>query len=1048
MQFDISVFHDAARAFENKRAGAFTSLSGSSGALLFSLIKTPTLLLFATETAASQFHKDTLFWSGLLNVRPPLLIQPEGDSERAKNVSKLYKQDNRKIIASVDAALAPVWSRDEFPCFSIAGGLLIERDEFIADLAKQGYLMVPVVSMEGEMSLRGGILDIFPPDREKPLRIEFFGDKIESLRSFDIDTQLSDHEMNNAVITPAIEPEGGQDLIKFSSGYGLIIHEPDDVNRRFPELYSTLLEKGAAGFTSLPLEAEGFNTDISGVTGFGLLREERKTIDDFAERVAKLARKYYILMVCSSEGQVQRLKDLFFNLAIDAPLLSGGRVFNYMQSPAITLGELNKGFSYKNIIVLAESDIFGKRPSYKPAKKSRVSNLISSIEDFQEGDYIVHMEHGIGRYMGLKKERIEGSEDDFIIIEYLEGGRLYVPLDRINVVQKYSAPGGRGAKLDRLGSKTWQKTKTRVKKKIKDMAEKLIKIYARRKAASGYAFSEDSELHREFDNFFPYEATPDQLTSINEIKKDMEKHIPMDRLLCGDVGYGKTEVIMRACFKAAYDSKQVAVLVPTTILAEQHYETFTTRFSSFPIKIDFLNRFKTGPEKKETLRSLAAGDTSIIIGTHALLAKTIKFYDLWLLVIDEEHKFGVTHKEKIKALRTNVDVLTLSATPIPRTMHMALSGIRGMSTIETPPEERMAVKSSVVRYSPTLIKEAVQHEIDRDGQVFFVHNRVHDIYEQANFLRTLVPEARVGVAHGQMHGKELESVMHKFFQKELNILVSTSIISSGLDIPSANTIMINRADHFGLADLYQLKGRVGRSNIKAYAYFIVPDEETMSSVAREKLQAIQEMNYLGAGFRLAMKDLEIRGAGNLLGAEQSGHIGAIGFSMYMEMLETAVAELKGEELPPSIEPVVDLKSSAVIPDEYIENPEIKLSIYRKISSAKDTKTLHDIHNELKDRFGPPPEKTSRLIDVMELKVLARQLYILKIINTGGRIRILFAPETPVSPEDLFALHETRKGRIKFLPEGGIELGLKGRNWDDTVKEIKEVMKELGCKSLS
>ena len=829
----------------------------------------------------------------------------------------------------------------------------------------------------------------------------------------------------------------------------MIFNEPDDIKRHWPGVEyagtsgpSLLGNRSFLSLTSLPLQDSGFHLPVNSVAGLGIVPEERKNIEDFVERIIELRKQYFILMICSSEGQAKRLKELFFDHDSDVPILSPESVLKDTRSPVIIIGELSKGFSYHGALILAESDIFGKRPSFKHSKKSRVSSLISSIEDFREGDYLVHAEHGIGRFLGLKKQKIEDYEGDFIVIEYLEGARLYVPLEHINTVQKYHAPENVRPKTDRLGGKTWEKTKQRVKQKVRDMAEKLLAIYAKRSAAEGYVFSEDTELHREFDGFFPYEETPDQLTSISEIKRDMESPVPMDRLLCGDVGYGKTEIVMRACFKAAYDSKQAAVLVPTTILAEQHYETFTARFSAFPIRIDYLSRFKNRAEQKQTLKALAEGNIDIIIGTHRLLAKDVSFFNLGLLVVDEEHKFGVTHKEKLKAMSERIDVLTLSATPIPRTLHMALSGIRGMSVIETPPEDRLAVRSIVSRFNPAAIKDALQKELDRNGQAFFVHNRIHDIYKIGNFLRELVPDAKIGVAHGQMNEKELEHVMRAFFHKEINVLVSTAIISSGLDIPSANTIIIDRADKFGLADLYQLRGRVGRSNIKAYAYFLIPGEDIITGEARKKLQAVQELGYLGAGFRLALKDLEIRGAGNLLGGEQSGHIEAVGFDMYMEMLETAVAELKGEKIEPKTEPVIDLKIVAVIPDDYIEDPDLRLSIYRKIASAKNLKSLEGLLEELKDRFGPPPEKTKRLLEIMELKMLAKKYAIMRIQNITGRIQIMFAPDTPVVSEQIFSLYNTRKKVLRFLPEGGFELDLRGKAWRDVFKEIKKVMAEL------
>jgi transcription-repair coupling factor (superfamily II helicase) len=1042
MPLDISILRKAARLADDDRAEHFTSLTGSSGALLFSLLRSPALILCASEEKAGEFHSDAVFWAHLFNKDLPLLIPPEGDPERNKNLSRFYAESPTAIVASVDASLPALWAEGGFPAMQIAKRDILDRDELIQHLHKQGYHSVPVVSGEGEISVRGGIFDIFPPDEKAPVRIEFFGDEVESLRLFDIDTQLSVEEVDRIQVSPVIEPEKGPNLVELLPESKLILLEPDDIRRHYPVPELIPPDRRVAGFTSLPLEGEGFNCSMKSVTGLGLVRDERTSVDEFVKNAVLLRKEYFIMMACSSAGQAKRLKELFFEHEANVPILGDDAALSDTYNAVITVGELSRGFMCQDSIVLTEKDIFGRRPGYKPIKKSRVSHLISTIEDFKKGDFLVHIDHGIGTFLGIRKERIEDYEDDFLIIEYEGGDRLFVPLEKINYVQKYHAPDSVKPKIDRLGGKTWQRTRKKVKKKIKDMAEKLIKIYARRTSAAGTAFSPDTELHKEFDGFFPYEETPDQLSSINEIKHDMEQPVPMDRLLCGDVGYGKTEVIMRACFKAVYDAKQVAVLVPTTILAEQHFETFVSRFAAFPVKIDFISRFKTSAEQKQTLKALAEGEIDIIIGTHKLLGKAVTFFNLGLLVVDEEHKFGVSHKERIKAIKAHVDVITLSATPIPRTLHMALSGIRGMSTIETPPEDRLAVQSIVARFNPGLIKEALQKEIDRDGQAFFVHNRVKDIYRIASFISELVPGSRISVAHGQMKEKELELVMKKFFHKEIDILVSTSIIGSGLDIPTANTIMINRADRFGLADLYQLRGRVGRSNIKAHAYFLIPGEDVITEEARKKLEAIQELGYLGAGFRLALKDLEIRGAGNLLGGEQSGHIEAVGFDMYMDMLETAVAELKGEVTAPKIEPEINLNINIIIPDDYIEHPDVRLSIYRKIASTKDVRSLHKIIEELKDRFGPPPDKAQRLVEVMELKLMARKLFISKIQNTGGVCKILFVPETPVSSEKIFSLYDTRKQYLKFLPEGGIDLDLRGKEWPDIFSELKGVMEEL------
>ncbi len=1049
MPLDLSIFNNAVKALEEDKTDSFSSLSGSSNALFFSMIKGPCLFLCHSEGSASEFYSDAVFWSKTLNIKEPVLIQPRGDPARLKSLGYLYKPGKPKIIASVEAALSPIWDSAKFPLLRIVKNSAVDRDFIIETLKSLGYHSVVLVSGQGELSIRGGILDVFPPEEELPVRIEFFGDDIESLRFFDIDTQRTVRQLQEVSIGPAAEPEEGPNLIEFSRDGTLILNEPDDIKRRHPAAVPLFQNKKTISLTSLHLKGAGFNFDISGIGGLGLLCEERNDIEDFVKKIKALQKKYFIFMICSSEAQAKRLKELFFEDSLQIPILKSELGIKYTSSPVITTGEAGSGFVYNNNIVLTARDIFGEKPVFRPIKKSRVSKLIASIEDFKDGDYLVHAEHGIGKFLGLIKQTIEDYSGDFIVIEYLGGDRLYVPLERINHVQKYHAPESIRPRVDKLGGKTWQRTKQKVKQKIRDMAERLLALYAKRSSIHGHAFSGDTELHREFDSFFLYEETPDQLTSVTEIKRDMEKTVPMDRLLCGDVGYGKTEVIMRACFKAVYDSKQVAVLVPTTILAEQHYDTFTSRFSAFPIKIDFLSRFKNRAEQKKTLKALAGGDIDIIIGTHRVLAKDVNFYNLGLLVIDEEHKFGVTHKEKIKTLKSNVDVLMLSATPIPRTLHMALSGIRAMSVIETPPEDRLAVKSFVSRFNPEIIKDAMQKELDRGGQVFFVHNRIQDINRIANFLRELLPvsttrfrEGKVAVAHGQMKEKELEQIMRSFFKKETNILVSTAIISAGLDVPSANTIIINRADKFGLADLYQLRGRVGRSDLRAFAHFLIPGEDTITEQARHRLQAIQELSYLGAGFRLALRDLKIRGAGNLLGSEQSGHIEAVGFDLYVEMLEKTVSELKGEKVTPKIEPVLDLKITAIIPESYIENPDLRLGLYRKIASAKDSRFLKELLDELKDRFGAPPEETLRLIEIMELKLLAKRLSVVKMQNIAGNIKIIFARETPVTSEKILSLYTVKEKHLKFLPEGGIELDLRGKPWKKVFRELKEVLRKL------
>ena len=1037
MPINLSILDKALEALKDSKVKTLTSLPNSSKALLFALIKEPSLLICPSEDSAIETHSDAVFWSKALSLEEPILIPPQGDLSRPKNLKRLYEGSGIKFITSIEAALSPFWEKEGLPVLSIAKKASINMEVFVRSLSEMGYHRVTLVAEHGEFSLRGGILDVFSSGDALPVRFEFFGDEIESIRLFDTDTQRTIKELDRFSIFPFSEPEDGPNLIKLLTGYRLFLNEPSDIKRQHPFSF----DREAINLYSLPIEAEGLNLGLSHLGGLGLLSKERKNIDDFIQRIKTLRSEFFILMVCSSEGQAKRLKEILQEADISAPILSNENASNYTGSPVITISELSKGFSFDKSIVLTGRDIFGERPVFRPTKKSRVSKLIASVEDLKEGNYIVHVEHGIGKFLGLRRQKIEDHEGDFLIIEYVDG-TLYLPLERIGMVQKYHASEGAIPKPDRLGGKTWLRTKARVKKRITDMAEKLLRLYAERVARKGHAFSLDTELHREFDGFFPYEETPDQLTALEGIKQDMEKPEPMDRLLCGDVGYGKTEVAMRAAFKAVYDGKQVAVLVPTTILAEQHFDTFSARFSAFPVKVDYLSRFKNRAEQKETLKLLENGDIDIIIGTHRLLGRDIKFHNLGLLIVDEEHRFGVSHKEKIKALKSNVDVLTLTATPIPRTLHMALSGIRSMSTIETPPEDRLAARSFVTRFSPEIIKEALLREFSRNGQAFFVHNRIQDIYKIADFLKRLLPEHRPLVAHGQVREKELENVMRMFVRKEADLLVSTAIIGSGLDIPSANTIIINRADKFGLADLYQLRGRVGRSNVRAYAYFLIPEEEAITSEARKKLEAIQELSYLGAGFRLALKDMEIRGAGNLLGAEQSGHIDAVGFDLYIEMLERAVAELKGEELPPEIEPVIDLRVTALIPESYIEDPTLRLSLYRRIATVKNRGEVRELHAELNDCFGKPPEEVLRLLDIMEIKLMARDLAITKIQNLTGRIKITFDQGTKVLPSKILSLWDSRKGYIKFLPEAGLELNLTSRSWKEIMMELTGVMEEL------
>jgi transcription-repair coupling factor (superfamily II helicase) len=643
------------------------------------------------------------------------------------------------------------------------------------------------------------------------------------------------------------------------------------------------------------------------------------------------------------------------------------------------------------------------------------------LQDLKEGDFVVHSEHGIGRYLGLRQIERVGRQEDLMLIEYADRAKLYVPLTRLDLVQKYHGAGGPAPQLDRLGGQTWQRTKSRVKARLVDMADELIKLYAERKMADGFAFSPDGNWQREFEDAFAYTETPDQLQTIADIKRDMESPQTMDRLVCGDVGFGKTEVAMRAVFKALGDDKQVAVLVPTTVLAFQHYETFRQRFASFPIEVEMLTRFRTAAEIKQILERLAGGKLDVVIGTHRLLSQDVVFNDLGLLVVDEEQRFGVRHKERIKQLRKNVDVVTLTATPIPRTLHMSLVGLRDISIIQTPPKDRLSIHTVVAPFSDQIVRAALQQEVGRGGQIYFIHNRIETIWRIAAHLQELLPGIRIGVGHGQMSGKELEGVMLKFMRHDYDMLVSTTIVENGLDIPLANTIIVNNADQYGLAELYQLRGRVGRSNRRAYAYLLVPEEKELSDIARKRLAALKEFSELGSGFKIAALDLELRGAGNLLGSQQHGHIGAVGFETYCRMLEDAVAELRGEEVEPEVRTALRLQVDIHIPPDYIADEAQRLQAYKRVAEIRDAEDLRRVSSDLQDRYGPLPAPVSSLADYALLKSRAEAMRVESIERRAKRLNIRFREDSKVDAQTLLHFVAETPG-ASFSPHGELQWG--------------------------
>jgi transcription-repair coupling factor (superfamily II helicase) len=731
-----------------------------------------------------------------------------------------------------------------------------------------------------------------------------------------------------------------------------------------------------------------------------------------------------VLFVAESPGRAERTIEILQEYEILAIPVERAED-SHAASVLVTIGALSRGFRLPDasLQIYSETDVFEEERRVTEKRKNLARTFLSDLRDLKIGDLVVHVDHGIGEFVGLKQLGVAGTAggvQEFLELRYHGEDKLFVPVERLDLVQKYT--GGTRPALDRLGGTSWEKAKTRVKKAMRDMAEELLKLYAQRRAVPGHAFAPDTHWQEEFEDAFPYELTPDQASAVTDIKRDMESPTPMDRLLCGDVGYGKTEVSMRASFKAVMDGKQVAFLAPTTVLAFQHAKTLRERFAGFPVTIDMVSRFRSKQEQKETLTNLAAGKVDIIVGTHRLLSKDVIFKDLGLLVVDEEQRFGVAHKERIKQMRKKVDVLTMTATPIPRTLNMSLVGIRDMSIIETPPKDRLSIQTNVVKFDAEVIGRAVKNELARGGQIYFVHNRVESIFSIGSLLQRLVPEAKLVIGHGQMSEDELERAMLTFVERRADILLATTIVENGLDIPNANTIIINRADRYGLSQLYQLRGRVGRSDRAAYAYLLIPPQESLSPVARKRLAAIKEFSDLGSGFRVAALDLEIRGAGNLLGGEQSGHIDAVGFEMYMKLLEETVRELKGEEIEDDTRATVNLRIDLKIDDSYVPEMNQRLMVYRKVAAARTEPELESTLAEIRDRYGPPPESVLNLAEYGRIRIRADQLGIESLDREGRLVVIKFRQNAKVDPMRLVKVVHEWPGAV-LVPPSSLKLDL-------------------------
>ncbi|MCX7793545.1 MAG: transcription-repair coupling factor [Thermodesulfovibrionales bacterium] len=1005
------------------------NLRGSLRQFFLSLIDERFIWIDSNEESARRFFQDALFYRRLFGLKTDdLIFVPSGDDPYSEGIRSeiLFNKRAGSLFCSEEILDIPFWNDQVLKkdTIHLKKGMEIERLKLVDNLIKTGYRKATIVINRGEFCLRSFALEVYPSTGDSPLRIEFFGDEIESIKIFDVETQKSVKEIEEFRLFPAGSPERGTGFSEFLRVLNLedallFIDEEVSGSDRLPE--------NSVVLSSLPFGADGIDGGGLSLTGLGLLYNERKSIDELPEAIKPLLRENSVIISTRTPSQAKRLKDIFFEKGIVIPLISISQCMRYDGRICLLNESPSSGIHLSGLMILSEQEIFGPVAlPYRQYPGYRLSRIFNEVDDLEEGDFVVHKVHGIGIYRGVQRLKVEDVIEDLLIIEYSNGARLLLPVRNISMVHKFRAQEGVIPRIDSIGGKTWKRTKEKVQARIKETAERLIKLYAEREISIGHAFSPEGELHREFASFFEYRETPDQLRAIEETINDMESPRPMERLIVGDVGFGKTEVAMRAAFKAVYDHKQVAVLVPTTLLCEQHLRNFKERFSAFPVRIDYLSRLKSPAEQKRTIEALAMGEIDIIIGTHALLSEKIKFLDLGLLIIDEEHRFGVKHKERLKELKKGVDVLVLTATPIPRTLQMALSGLRSMSIIETPPEERYAVKTIISAFDREIIKKAIEHELHRGGQVFFVHNRIKDIEEIKRFVEDLVPGAKVAIAHGEMDEKLTEDMMLAFIDKKIDILVCTNIIGSGIDIPSANTIIINRAHEMGLADLYQLRGRVGRSNVRAYCYLLIPGNESLTEAAKKRLEAISELSYLGAGIRLAMTDLEIRGAGNLLGKEQSGHINTVGFELYSELLEKAIRELKGESIEEEIEPVIEVSIPARIPEEYVEDIHLRMSLYRRLSMTKTTEEIEEIEEEIRDRFGDPPDEVRNLFEIIRAKIFMKRADILRIGSVRKGLEIEYRKE--ISSEEMNRILEILRGSgIPIASLGNRKIVLSGDN---------------------
>jgi transcription-repair coupling factor (superfamily II helicase) len=1085
-----------------------------------------------------------------LGVLPYFGLTPSVDAV-AGRIAFLHQLRHRRLpflglmsVSAIMRRLPPPNFLDQFSDYLVAGEE-IHREALLTKLVEGGYQNAPLVTDPGSFSRRGGILDLYSPQMETPVRLEFFGDQLESMKSFDPETQRTVGELRDMMVLPAREiafadANLAKAKLKFREGAneaGLGKQEREVFLEQLRhgqcpsalETYLPLFYEATASWTSY-LPADYFGWWVEPEEGKGHYLEIRQEVEEAyrscesTERVVAPAdlflaweemerelrekfpwqlrllgtgaeEKFFrveahealsariqhaplgeammqplleairewqengwaVALIAGSHIQRLRLEDLLEGKKIPVQFLGQGfAAFQERASQTRTIvylleGLLAKGFVWpeEKLVLLTDQEIFGAKKKRQAVGK-RSAEAFTTFEELSEGDFVVHEDHGLGIYHGLETLNLDGHPNDFLRLEYLGGDKLYLPIYRLNLISRYAAQEGQVPRLDRMGGVAWEKSVAKVKRELQVMAGELLQLYAQRATLEGHGFSPGGNLYEEFEATFPFEETPDQLKAIQEINRDMDQAKPMDRLICGDVGFGKTEVAMRAAFRALLDNKQVAVLVPTTVLALQHDRNFRQRFQQYPAVIETLSRFNRPKQHTEILEKIKHGKVDIVIGTHALLGKSVHFKDLGLLIVDEEHRFGVAQKEKIKKLKQLADVVALTATPIPRTLNMSLSGIRDLSVIATPPVDRMAIQTLVADYNEALIKEAIHRELARGGQVYFVHNRVQTINKVKHRLQEIIPEAKIEVGHGQMGERDLEGVMIRFLNREFNVFLCTAIVESGLDVPSANTMIVNRADTFGLAQLYQLRGRIGRSNVRAYAYLLTPTQEMLTPKAKARLAVLQRYSDLGSGFKIAAHDMEIRGAGNLLGAEQSGHIAAMGYELYLRLMEEAISEVKGETVPSAPEPELNLRLSGAIPEGYMPETPMRLTLYKRFASVQDEEELEALAEETRDRFGPLPAEVQNLMTVIRVKLLAKRAWIRTVSLQERRVLFTFDPSSPVKIDSLMALIQKEPERLYWVKPHELAMGFKEGKEDKAIDSTIQFLLRLeiaGCREV-